>query len=100
LAIVRAIGGSVGQIRRLLLWETAMVGVLAATIGVVSGLCLSLVLTGVINRAFFGWTIRLAFPWQSLAFTPLWIFVAAVIAGFLPAWRAGRLPLAESLRRE
>jgi len=100
LAIVRAIGGSVGQIRRLLLWETAMVGVLAATIGVVSGLCLSLVLTGVINRAFFGWTIRLAFPWQSLAFTPLWIFAAAVIAGFLPAWRAGRLPLAESLRSE
>lgn len=100
LAIVRAIGGSRGQIRRLLLWETALLGVLAAVIGVASGLCLSLVLTGVINRAFFGWTIQLAFPWRSLALTPFWIFVAAVLAGVLPAWRAGRLILAESLRNE
>jgi putative ABC transport system permease protein len=100
LAIVRAIGGSRGQIRRLLLWETALLGVLAAVIGVASGLCLALVLTGVINRAFFGWTIQLAFPWRSLALTPLWIFAAAVFAGVLPAWRAGRLVLAESLRNE
>jgi len=100
LAIVRAIGGSAAQIRRLLLWETAMLGVLAAAIGVASGLCLSLVLTGVINRAFFGWTIQLAFPWRSLALTPFWIFAAAVVAGILPAWRAGRLVLAESLRSE
>jgi putative ABC transport system permease protein len=100
LAIVRAIGGSAAQIRKILLWETAMLGVLAAVIGLASGLCLSLVLTGVINRAFFGWTIQLAFPWLSLALTPIWIFAAAVVAGILPAWRAGRLVLAESLRRE
>jgi putative ABC transport system permease protein len=100
LAIVRAIGGSRGQIRRLLLWETALLGVLAAVIGVASGLCLSLVLTGVINRAFFGWTIQLAFPWRSLALTPFWIFAAALMAGIVPAWRAGRLSLAESLRNE
>src|ERR1044071_9341168 len=100
LAIVRAIGGSAGQIRRLLLWETAMLGVLAGVIGVVSGLCLSLVLTGVINRAFFGWTIQLAFPWRSLALVPFWIFGVSLVAGVLPAWRAGRLVLAESLRSE
>ena len=39
-------------------------------LGLASGLCLSLILTGVINRAFFGWTIQLAFPWWSLAWTP------------------------------
>lgn len=100
LALFRAIGGSAGQIRRMLLWETAVLGALAAMVGVVSGLCLSLVLTGVINRAFFGWTIQLAIPWGSLALTPLWIFAAAVVAGILPAWRAGRLALAESLRNE
>lgn len=100
LAIMRAIGGSAGQIRKLLLWETAMIGALAALVGLASGLCLSLVLTGVINRAFFGWTIRLAFPWRSLAVTPLWIIAAALIAGIVPAWRAGRMALAESLRSE
>ena len=100
LAIVRAIGGSRGQIRRLLLWETALLGVLAAVIGVASGLCLALVLTGVINRAFFGWTIQLAFPWGSLALTPVWIFAAAVFSGIIPAWRAGRMTLSEVLRAE
>ena len=100
LGVLRAIGGSARQIRRLLLWESAMIGLLAAVVGVASGLCFSLVLTGVINRAFFGWTIQLAFPWSSLAITPLWIIGAAVTAGVLPAWRAGRLVIADSLRTE
>ena len=100
LAILRAIGASAGQIRKLLLSETAMLGVLAAAVGMVSGICLSLVLTGVINRAFFGWTIRLAFPWQSLSLTPVWILAAAVVAGIVPAWRASRMILADNLRNE
>lgn len=100
LAILRAIGASGGQIRKLLLSETAMLGILAATVGIVSGICLALVLTGVINRAFFGWTIRLAFPWGTLAFTPLWIIAAAVIAGIIPAIRASRMALADNLRDE
>ncbi|PZR76544.1 MAG: hypothetical protein DLM73_02030, partial [Chthoniobacterales bacterium] len=100
LAIFRAIGGSAAQVRRLLLWETGMIGLLAAAVGTASGICLSLVLTGVINRAFFGWTIQLAFPWRSLVFTPAWIVCAAILAGVIPAWRAGRLVLAENLRNE
>jgi len=100
LAILRAIGASAGQIRKLLLSETAMLGALAAMVGVASGICLALVLTGVINRAFFGWTIRLAFPWRTLAFTPVWILAAAIIAGVVPAWRASRMALADNLRDE
>ena len=100
LGVLRAIGASVGQLRKLLLWESAMIGLLAAVVGVASGLCLSFVLTGVINRAFFGWTIQLAFPWGSLALTPLWIIAAAILAGVLPAWRAGRVVVAEALRSE
>ena len=100
LAILRAVGASAAQIRRLLLTETAMLGLLAAVIGVVCGLCLAVVLTGVINRVFFGWTIHLAFPWTSLALTPIWILAAAIIAGIVPAWRASRMALADNLRDE
>jgi putative ABC transport system permease protein len=100
LAILRAIGASVGQIRMILLSETAMLGVLATVVGTISGICLSLVLTGVINRAFFGWTIHLAFPWRSLSLTPFWILVAAILAGIVPAWRASRMVLADNLRNE
>lgn len=100
LAILRALGASAGQIRKLLLSETALLGALAAAVGLVSGICLAFVLTGVINRAFFGWTIHLAVPWKTLAWTPIWILVAAVVAGLVPAWRASRMPLAENLRDE
>lgn len=100
LAILRAVGASAAQIRRMLLNETAVLGFLAAVVGMVSGICLSLVLTGVINRVFFGWTIRMAFPWRTLALTPLWIVAAAVIAGIIPAWRASRMALADNLRDE
>jgi putative ABC transport system permease protein len=100
LAVFRAIGGSAAQLRRVLLCECAMVGLLAAIVGTASGLCLSFVLTGVINRAFFGWTIQLAFPWSSLAVTPVWIVTAAIVAGIIPAFRAGRLVLADALRSE
>jgi putative ABC transport system permease protein len=100
LAVFRAIGGSAAQVRKLLLWETGMIGVLASLIGLASGICLALVLTGVINRAFFGWTVRLAFPWTSLALTPLWIITAAIVAGLFPAWRAGQIVLTEGLRDE
>jgi putative ABC transport system permease protein len=59
-----------------------------------------MVLTGVINRAFFGWTIHLAFPWRTLSLTPIWILAAALIAGVIPAWRASRMELADNLRNE
>ena len=100
LAVFRALGGSAAQLRRVLLWECGLMGLLAALIGVASGICLAFVLTGVINRAFFGWTIQLAFPWPALSLTPLWIIAAAIVAGLWPAWRAGRLVLAEALREE
>jgi putative ABC transport system permease protein len=100
LGVLRAIGASSAQIRRLLLWESGMIGLLASAIGLASGLCLSLVLCGVINRAFFGWTIQLAFPWESLAWTPVWIIGASLIAGLLPAWRASRSVIAEAVRNE
>ncbi|MBA2743184.1 MAG: FtsX-like permease family protein [Chthoniobacterales bacterium] len=100
LGVLRAIGASIAQLRKLLLWESAMIGFIAAVVGLASGICLSFVLTGVINRAFFGWTIQLAFPWRSLAFTPVWVVAASLVAGLLPAWRAGRVVVAESLRSE
>jgi putative ABC transport system permease protein len=100
LAILRALGASAGQIRKLVLSETAMLGLLAVIVGLASGICLAVVLTGVINRAFFGWTIHLAFPWRTLLLTPIWILAAAIVAGIIPAWRAGRMALAENLRDE
>jgi ABC-type antimicrobial peptide transport system permease subunit len=39
-------------------------------------------------------------PWTSVLLTPLWIIAAALAAGWLPAIRAGRVPIAAAVRSE
>jgi putative ABC transport system permease protein len=77
-----------------------LVGGLAGVTGVAAGACLAMVLTWVINLAFFGWTVRLSYPLDVLAWTPLWIAAAAGLAGLLPAARAAAVQPASALRSE
>jgi putative ABC transport system permease protein len=100
IGIMRAIGGSSGQVRRALVAESALIGLLASVVGLAAGACLAVVLTWVINLAFFGWTVQLRYPWDLMAWTPVWIIAAAAIAGLLPASRAARIQPAIALRSE
>ncbi len=100
IGVLRAIGASPGQVQGMVLVESALIGCLASVLGVLAGLALSLVLTFVINKAFFGWTIQLTIPWQIVLSTPLWIVAAAVVAGWLPALNARRTPIASAVRSE
>lgn len=96
----RAVGASRVQVQRLLMTEAGMLGAIATVLGLVSGLLLAMVLTWVVNPAFFGWTIHLQLPWSSLLATPLWIIPAALLAAWHPAWRASRTAIASSVREE
>jgi putative ABC transport system permease protein len=100
IGIMRAIGSSSGQVRRAFLAESALIGLLASVVGLAAGACLAMVLTWVINLAFFGWTVQLRYPWDLLAWTPVWIIAAAALAGLLPATRAARIQPATALRSE
>jgi putative ABC transport system permease protein len=100
IGVLRAIGASRGQVRGLLLSEAALLGAVASALGIASGMCLAMVLTWVVNKAFFGWTIQLQWPWPMMAATPLWIILAAMLAALGPAWQAGRVKIAATLREE
>ena len=100
IGMLRAIGASRGQIRALFMAESGMIGVLATGLGLGAGLLLALVLTFVVNPAFFGWTIDLRLPWRTLLATPLWIVPATLLAAWYPAWRASLAPVAEAVREE
>ncbi|HEY5894754.1 MAG TPA: FtsX-like permease family protein [Chthoniobacterales bacterium] len=100
LAVLRAVGAGADQIRRLVLVEAGLIGGLSAVLGLVTGSGLAVILTFVVNKAFFGWTIQLAWPWLLLGATPFWLIPVALVAGWFPAWRASRLPLAPALRTE
>jgi putative ABC transport system permease protein len=61
---------------------------------------LAMVLTWIINKAFFGWTIELHYAPGQLLTTPLWIVAAAFLAALFPAWRAARIAPAGAVRFE
>lgn len=100
IGILRAIGGSSSQVRRAFVAESALIGLVASAVGLAAGACLAMVLTWVINLAFFGWTVQLRYQWELLAWTPVWIIAAACLASLLPALRAARIQPATALRSE
>ncbi len=100
LAVLRVIGGTPAQIGRLILWESGLLGLAGAALGVVAGLVLSVLLMEVINKQSFGWTIFFH-PDPLLVLQAVGLaLVTTLLAGYGPARRAGRLPVAESLQYE
>jgi putative ABC transport system permease protein len=87
-------------VQTLFLGEAAMIGLIASVLGIAAGVCLAMVLTWVVNKAFFGWTIALRLPHALLAATPIWIIAAALVAAWIPATRASRVRITEAVRME
>ncbi|MES2708146.1 MAG: FtsX-like permease family protein [Verrucomicrobiota bacterium] len=100
IAALRSIGAGRGQVAAIHLAEAGLIGLVSAVLGMVCGLLLAMILTWVVNKAFFGWTVRFAVPWAELAWTPVWVTACALAAGVIPAWKAARAPLAAALRSE
>lgn len=100
IGVLRALGASRGQVLGVFLGEAAMVGGASAIGGLGSGAALAVVLTWVINKAFFGWSIALAFPIETMAWFLPMLVVVAVLAGWWPAWRAACTPPAAAVRFE
>jgi ABC-type lipoprotein release transport system permease subunit len=71
-----------------------------AAAGLASGAALAMVLTWVVNKAFFGWTVSLACPAAPLALTPVWLVAVSILAALVPAWIAARTPPAAAVRFE
>jgi putative ABC transport system permease protein len=99
-ATLRAIGGSAGQIKQLVLWEAAYLGAIGILLGLVGGGLLSLLLIKVINKQSFGWTIQLMVPVGALIQAICLAAVATLVAGYFPARWAARQPVVEGLREE
>jgi putative ABC transport system permease protein len=98
IALYRGIGASRGQVVGLFLGEAGLVGVCSCIAGIACGVLLSMILTWVVNKAFFGWTISFQIPIGELVWTPFWVIPVAVLAALWPAWRAGKLNLSTALR--
>jgi putative ABC transport system permease protein len=95
---LRAMGASRTRVGSLMLWESFFLGCVAVALGLVAGAALAVVLTRVINTAFFGWTIPVSFPWTQLLLIPCWFLPVTVLAALLPAREAARTNLIDAIR--
>ena len=100
LALYRALGARRRQILRIFLGKGVAMAGLGILLGSAAGGVLALVLVFGINRAWFGWTLRMHWPWGALLGQAVAILAAAALAALYPAARASRTPATELSREE
>jgi putative ABC transport system permease protein len=100
LGLLRFLGAATWQIRKLILVEAGLLGLLATLAGIIQGFALSLILVFVINKQSFGWTIRFHWPVAILLGALSLVYVATVLAGLYPASVAIRLNPIEVVHEE
>lgn len=100
LALIRAIGGAPGQVRRSLLTEGVAIGVISSGVGILAGVGMAKGLQLVLRR--FG----LALPGNGVSITTGTIVLSMIVgtvvtlmAVMIPAFRAGRTKPVEAMRQ-
>ncbi len=100
LGVLRATGLTPGQLWGAVISQTGLMGIAAGLLAMPLGLMLALVLTFVINKRSFGWTLDMVID-PVLFIQALAVAVsAAVLAGIWPAFRMSRISPALALRDE
>jgi putative ABC transport system permease protein len=100
LALIRFLGAAQSQVRRVILFEAGLLGLLANGIGLALGTLLSLILIFVINKQSFGWTIQFHWPVAVLLAALTGVYAATVLAGLYPARMAVRMNPIEVIHEE
>jgi putative ABC transport system permease protein len=100
LGLLRFLGAASGQVRKLIMVEAGLLGLLATLTGVALGVALSFILIFVINKQSFGWTIRFHWPVAVLLGALSVVYVATVLASLYPASVAVRLRPIEVVHEE
>src|SRR5260370_12795623 len=85
LGLLRFLGAATRQVRKLILVEAGLLGLLANLAGLALGFALSLILIYVINKQSFGWTIRFHLPVQILLGALTIVYTTPLLAGLYPA---------------
>jgi putative ABC transport system permease protein len=100
LALLRVLGMTPAEVRRMIVLESSVLGLTSTAAGLAMGTVLSWILIYVINKQSFGWTIEFHTPVRLVALSLLVTFVSAVAAGLVPSRLANRLDVAAALKSE
>lgn len=98
IGMLRAVGATRRQIRRMVLAESLLLAVIGTGFGVISGLWLGYALVAAMGAV--GWQMPYAFPWMGLLATVIVGVGFGVLAALAPARSASRLDVVTALRHE
>ncbi len=100
IGMLRAIGFTGEQVRKLVVSEAGMMGVIAGGFGVVAGIGFTMVITQIVLREVVGWTTPFVFPGQSAALGFGLAVLVSIFAGFYPAKKASETNIIQALEYE
>jgi putative ABC transport system permease protein len=97
IGVLRAVGMLRKQVRKLIVIEASLMGVVGALLGVAQGLVLGRMMLTHVTTRLVGWTIPLLPDWGTTAQMMLSVMVASMIAGFYPARSAAQLRVPDAI---
>lgn len=97
-AVLRALGITPAELRKLLFVQTGLMGIIAGVLALPLGIVMSHILVSIINLRSFGWTMEYSISSRVLIESLVLAIVAALLAGLYPAYKLSRLSPAEALR--
>ncbi len=97
LGLLRAVGMTSRQARRMIRWEAVVVAVFGGVLGVAVGLLFGLVAVAALPSSVAG---RLVVPGTTIVFTLIAAGIVGLLAAIFPARRAGRLRVLEAIAHE
>lgn len=98
IGMLRAVGATRRQIRRMVMAESLLLTFIGTAFGVVAGLWLGYAL--VVAMGAVGWQMPWAFPWAGVVLTLVVGVVFGVLASVVPARSASRLNVVDALHHE
>ena len=99
-AVLRALGITPAELRKLLIIQTGLMGLIAGVLALPLGIAMSQILVSVINVRSFGWTMDFVIPPKVLLESLVLAIIAALLAGIYPAQKLSGLSPAEALRHQ
>ena len=96
LGMLRAVGMTRRQVRRMIRHESVITALIGAALGIGLGFFIAFLVTQALKKDGIGFAV----PWTSVVVFVLAAIVAGLLAAILPARRAGRLNVLEALQYE
>jgi putative ABC transport system permease protein len=93
IGLIKAIGGKAAQIRAQFLWESVLISLMGAALGIIAGILSGNIVAVLVKTSFI-------VPWFWVVVGILVCSLVGLLAGLYPAYKAAKLDPIEALRYE